>query len=327
MTAPLVLQLTDAGTAAVQAASGSDPTVIAASGLRTRPLTLRPRSPRCRASSSGLPVTSGEAAAANIAPPHRLRHFALKSGQASGLGLFLADGTLFAVYTAPQAVHGQGQSAPLRCWPSTSLFAADIAGNIAYGNATFTYPPATEAMRGVAELAAQAEVDAGTDDLRIVTPKKLAARLVPVTQGIADEAAARTNGDNALGDALANEAAPSARASGDAALQGQVETLAALDHIIQQSLTENGGYIVYASGRKETWGKLTIAKQVYATFNLPVEHTAWVNVSFAINIEGGNIDINQNTGITAINGAPPTSITLWNADNRTVTVWLRTIGV
>jgi hypothetical protein len=34
--------------------------------------------------------------------------------------------------------------------------------------------PASETAKGIAELATQAETDAGTDDLRIVTPLKLA---------------------------------------------------------------------------------------------------------------------------------------------------------
>ena len=44
----------------------------------------------------------------------------------------------------------------------------------AAARATLQIPAASESVAGLAELATQAEVDAGTDDARIVTPKKLA---------------------------------------------------------------------------------------------------------------------------------------------------------
>lgn len=46
-------------------------------------------------------------------------------------------------------------------------------GSVTLGDSTFDYPPATETTIGVAEIATQSEVDTGTDDTRIVTPKKL----------------------------------------------------------------------------------------------------------------------------------------------------------
>ncbi len=99
------------------------------------------------------------------------------------------------------------------------------------------------------------------------------------------------------------------------------------DRIVSQNLTANGGYIVYASGRKETWGTITIGQDSYATYTLPTAHSSWVHPTYGVNTAGGNTQIQQNTGVTAINGSPPTSITFWNADDRTVTVWVRTTGV
>ena len=52
----------------------------------------------------------------------------------------------------------------------TLLAATDAAA----ARATLQFPAASESVAGLAELATQAEVDAGTDDARIVTPKKLA---------------------------------------------------------------------------------------------------------------------------------------------------------
>jgi len=47
--------------------------------------------------------------------------------------------------------------------------------NVTFSNFGTSAPSASETTAGIAELATQAEVDAGTDDLRIVTPLKLAA--------------------------------------------------------------------------------------------------------------------------------------------------------
>lgn len=43
---------------------------------------------------------------------------------------------------------------------------------------------ASETAKGIAEIATQAEVDAGTDDLKIVTPKKLEAYIDSITFGV-----------------------------------------------------------------------------------------------------------------------------------------------
>lgn len=99
-----------------------------------------------------------------------------------GFGLFLDDGTLFATFA---------QADPLFVKVSVAqfLFSVDVAfgdsaaAQIDFGDATFLYPPATEVTQGVAEIATQAEVDAGTDDARIVTPKKLAAIVSAIVGG------------------------------------------------------------------------------------------------------------------------------------------------
>lgn len=93
-----------------------------------------------------------------------------------GIGLYLDDGTLFAVYSQTTPIFRKVSIASF-------LLALDVAFgdgaavDIIFGDATFLLPPATEAMKGVAEIATSAEVAAGSDDERIVTSRKLKQRL------------------------------------------------------------------------------------------------------------------------------------------------------
>jgi hypothetical protein len=93
------------------------------------------------------------------------------------IGLFLTDGTLLAVYSQAAAIITKGAD-------TVALIAADLvitgvpAGSVTVGDTTFDYPQATETVKGVAEIATDAEVSAGTDTERIVTPARLAQRYV-----------------------------------------------------------------------------------------------------------------------------------------------------
>lgn len=90
----------------------------------------------------------------------------------SEIGLYDANNVLFAI-AGSSSIYLSKYSA------STALLSVDISlanvpvGTVTIGNANFTNPPATESTMGVAEIATSAEVTAGTDDTRIVTPAKL----------------------------------------------------------------------------------------------------------------------------------------------------------
>lgn len=90
-----------------------------------------------------------------------------------GFGLYLQDGTLFAAYSQADPIFRKVSIAQF-LFSVDVVFGSSIADDIVFGDATFLYPPATESVKGVAEIATQAEVDAGLDDQRIVTPLKLA---------------------------------------------------------------------------------------------------------------------------------------------------------
>ncbi len=166
----LVLSLTNAGLAAVQSASGSDPVVIAELGLTATPFTAAPTLVALPGEFKRIAAVAGTAAAPNVTHMSAYDTSA-DVWNATGLGLWLADGTLFAVYSAPTTIVN-------KAGPAFALIAFDIAwsgdlaGSIAFGDPIFTNPPATEEMRGLIEIADEDEADAGTDDQRALTPAK-----------------------------------------------------------------------------------------------------------------------------------------------------------
>lgn len=176
--AVIVLKMTDAGLAAVQAASGTDPVAITELGLTAAAFDYAPTLTALPGEFKRLDVASGTATAPNVT--HLTAYDT--SGDtwtATGLGLFLDDGTLFAVHASDDPIMTKVALA-FGLLAFDISFEADLAASIAYGNAVFTYPAATEETPGVTELATQAEVDAAADDQRIVTPLKLATRLAAV---------------------------------------------------------------------------------------------------------------------------------------------------
>ena len=98
------------------------------------------------------------------------------------IGLFTDKGTLFAVYS---------QTIPIlqKASQSQSLLAVDIiasafdATSIVFGDTNFHNPPATTSTVGVVELATDAEVSAGTDASRVVTPSIKLATQAEVAAG------------------------------------------------------------------------------------------------------------------------------------------------
>lgn len=203
--ATLVLKLTDAGLAAVQAASGSDPTVISSLGLSATPFDYAPTLTALPGEFKRVEVASGVASAANVT---HLTAYDTSSDvwTATGFGLFLDDGTLFAVHTGAEPVMSKvGLAFALLAFDIA--FEADFAANIAYGNAVFAYPAATQEIAGVAEIATQAEVIAGEDERRFVTPKTLAGRLASFLQSFAEEVQTRISNVADLWDAINAEVA------------------------------------------------------------------------------------------------------------------------
>lgn len=87
-------------------------------------------------------------------------------------GLFLEDGTLFAIYsrTGGQAIMEKTADVPLLLAVDISLTTLST-DNIRFGDTDFRYPPATETVSGVARIASLAEAAEGSDHTKMITPK------------------------------------------------------------------------------------------------------------------------------------------------------------
>lgn len=100
------------------------------------------------------------------------------------MALYTSTGVLFAIAGGTTLFLTKATS-------SSALFSIDLAitnvpsGDLVIGDTGFAYPPATETVQGVAEIATTAEALAGVDDVRLITPKKLASYFASNGAGIA----------------------------------------------------------------------------------------------------------------------------------------------
>ncbi|WP_431226450.1 phage tail protein [Burkholderia contaminans] len=120
---------------------------------------------------------------ANVAPD--TIHTTLKDDTADqyslyGFGLYLENGVLLASYGQATPIMEKSPAAMLLL-SSDMQFTAIDATKLVFGDASFLNPPATTERQGVVELATQAEVNAGADDTRAVTPKTAASRYAALT--------------------------------------------------------------------------------------------------------------------------------------------------
>ncbi|WP_454886164.1 gp53-like domain-containing protein [Sphingomonas oryzagri] len=175
--APLVLTITKAGLAAFTAAQGGEDIdlTIAQLGVTAQPFVVAPTLTALPGEAKRLDTVSGEVL--DDAIVHLVaRDSSTDAYSVTGFGLFLEDGTLFAVYGG-QTVILQKSSQSFANLALDLRFPEVDATQITFGDANFLDPPATETVKGVAYIATQAVVDAGADDSMIVTAKKLASRL------------------------------------------------------------------------------------------------------------------------------------------------------
>ncbi|BCB23196.1 tail protein [Burkholderia phage FLC5] len=97
-----------------------------------------------------------------------------------GFGLYLENDVLLAVYSQATPIMEKSPAAMLLLSADLQFATIDAAA-LTFGDATFLNPPATTEVQGVIELATQAEVDAGTDTVRALTPATAAKRYAALT--------------------------------------------------------------------------------------------------------------------------------------------------
>ncbi|MBN2605975.1 MAG: SUMF1/EgtB/PvdO family nonheme iron enzyme, partial [Thiotrichales bacterium] len=169
----LQITITDAGRSEIinAANTGTAPVEITEVGLGTGNYVPDPTQTALQIETKRLTTIAGLSVAADTI------HLTIKDESAdvydvSEFGLYTASGTLFAVYSDTTNSFMQKAAG------NTLLLSVDIvlgtldATNITFGDTAFANPPASESVSGIAKLATTAEAQAGSDDLRIMTPKK-----------------------------------------------------------------------------------------------------------------------------------------------------------
>jgi len=176
----LQLNVTAAGIAAIINAenTGTAPVLISHVGLTDQVFSAT--------AATALPgelkrlSTLAGAAVANDTIHITIRDDSADSYTLRGFGLYLSDGTLFAVYShsgeTPDYIM-QKAAAAMLLLQCDLRFTQINATSITFGNAEWLNPPATTTVPGVVELAEAAESIAGTDTSRAVTPAGMKAAL------------------------------------------------------------------------------------------------------------------------------------------------------
>lgn len=183
-TPALILTMTDAGLARFTTAQLGDAVDLRISsvGMTDSVIVVAPTLTALPGEIRRIASISGAQVGNNIV--HLIvRDDAVISYGVRAFGLYLSDGTLFAVY-------GQTDRIIEKSAQASNVLAIDIAfpaanvAKVTFGDANFLIPPATTETQGVVELATDAETIDGVDASRAVTPKGLAARLAQIIAGI-----------------------------------------------------------------------------------------------------------------------------------------------
>lgn len=169
------LTITDAGRARLPSEGGTAAITIVEAGITATAFLVSPTLTALPGEIKRVATIAG--AALNDTSVHlTIRDSSSDAYDCRGIGLYLDDGTLFAV---------DGDDDPICCKVPASHFfvAADIAFEtgdapyIQFGNTDFLNPPATETEKGVAYLATVVEALAGAVADKIITPATMAAVL------------------------------------------------------------------------------------------------------------------------------------------------------
>lgn len=144
-------------------------------------------------------------------------------------GLFLEDGTLFAIYSQQDPIIQKTSTSQMMLSVDVKLEGVE-ASSISFGAVSYVFAAATSENAGIVELATEDEVLQGEDTQRAVTPAQLAKLLATLERAgliklaSSDEAKAGTNADKAVTAAALKEALDARAASDEAAIGGESTT-------------------------------------------------------------------------------------------------------
>jgi hypothetical protein len=329
---PILFMVTAAGLDALVDAQGggTDPIQIAQVGLTANAFVMAPTITSLPGEIKRLDAISGEAVSETVIHM-TAQDVSQDIYELRGLGLYLDDGTLFAVFS---------QATPLFRKVSIAFFllALDIAfsngvaGDIVFGDTSFLMPPATETTKGVAEIATAGEAAEGEDDERIITPRKLRQILDALGELIApgsdDFAAAfaalvaRTitgaglvagGGDLSASRVLTVPPASVADVAAGAATDKAV-TPAALSGLVR-SLAQNGyALLPGCGGLVLQWGRFTAIANGTTTALFPV---AFPSECFTVMTNGGSAggnDSQDNPPVLVTSSITSSGFAVFSAD-------------
>ncbi|HVJ36609.1 MAG TPA: hypothetical protein VM687_02275 [Stenotrophomonas sp.] len=165
----LKLQVTNAGRAALVNApnTGTNAVLVSHVGVATAPFTVSAALTTLPSELKRL-ATVGGTIAADDTIHVSVRDESTSAYDCYGFGLYLADGTLFAVYSQPELLLGKAAGA-MMLLALDAVFADIDVQQITFGATNFIDPAATTELPGVVELATETEATEGTDKIRAIT--------------------------------------------------------------------------------------------------------------------------------------------------------------
>lgn len=173
----LKLIVTHAGRASLVAPDhgGTVAVTVASIGVTATAFVPDPKQTALPGEIKRLTTFSGGATAADTVHI-TIRDLSTDSYSVRGIGLYLQDGTLFAVFGQATVLVEKSSQAGMLIAADT-IFADITADSLVFGDTNFQLNLATTDMPGVARLATDAETIAGNDARSAVTPKGLIAAL------------------------------------------------------------------------------------------------------------------------------------------------------
>ncbi|MCS6473708.1 hypothetical protein NX871_27750 [Burkholderia thailandensis] len=188
-----LIYITDAGRAALVALGNTGTTArqVTQIGLGTAAFVFKPSMTALPNELKRITTFGGDTVASDTI------HLVIQDDSADqyrlyAFGLYLDNGVLFGVYVQDTPILEKAPASMVLLATDTVFTSIDVA-KLTFGPTSFLNPPATTTRKGVVELATQAEVDAGADDTRAVTPKTAAGRYAPLVSPALTGAASITS--------------------------------------------------------------------------------------------------------------------------------------